>query len=80
MSYYYGEIKIYEIIDFKECDMHIYKNSDSENKSFENMETYSYDGKEVVIVTVFKTGINSIAIVEDVNTGEQYEVLRDKLY
>ena len=33
-----------------------------------------------MIITVFKTGINSIAIVEDVNTGEQFEVFRDQLY
>lgn len=43
-------------------------------------ETYSYQGTEVIIITVFKTGANSIAIVEDVNTGEQFEVYRDQLY
>jgi hypothetical protein len=46
----------------------------------EASETYSYQGSEVIIITVFKTGINSIAIVEDINTGEQFEVFRDQLY
>ena len=45
-----------------------------------SQETYSYQGVEVIIVTVFKTGINSVAIVEDVTTGEQFEVFRDQLY
>ena len=43
-------------------------------------ETFSYQGTQVVIVTVFKTGANSIAIVEDINTGEQFEVFRNQLY
>ena len=42
--------------------------------------SYSYQGSEVIIVTIFKTGINSVAIVEDINTGEQFEVFRDQLY
>ena len=43
-------------------------------------ETYSYQGSEVIIITVFKTGTNSIAIVEDINTGEQFEVFKSQLY
>lgn len=43
-------------------------------------ETFSYQGTQVIIVTVFKTGANSIAIVEDINTGEQFEVFRNQLY
>ena len=54
-------------------------NIDNNSRS-ESIETYSYQGSEVIIITVFKTGINSIAIVEDVNTGEQFEVFRDQLY
>ena len=46
----------------------------------EDQETYSYQGSEVIIITIFKTGANSIAIVEDVNSGEQFEVFRDQLY
>ncbi len=47
---------------------------------YEKIETYLYQGIEVMIITVFKTGTNSIAIVEDINTGEQYEVFRNQLY
>jgi len=54
-----------------------YANNYNESSS---IDTYSYQGNEVIIVTVFKTGINSIAIVEDINTGEQFEVFRDQLY
>ena len=50
------------------------------NGADDTAETYSYQGTEVIIITVFKTGINSVAIVEDVNTGEQFEVFRDQLY
>jgi len=50
------------------------------SKSDSTKDTYSYQGTEVVIITVFKTGINSVAIVEDVSTGEQFEVFRDQLY
>ena len=60
--------------------MNRYKNSNSYDESNEVRETYSYQGSNVVIITVFKTGVNSIAIVEDVNTGEQFEVFRDQLY
>ena len=52
--------------------MQIYKENDR--------VIYSYQGSEVVIITVFKTGINSIAIVEDINTGLQFEVFKDQLY
>ncbi len=55
-------------------------NTNSYDDSNEAQETFSYQGNEVVIITVFKTGINSIAIVEDINTGEQFEVFRDQLY
>lgn len=48
--------------------------------TYEDREIFSYQGSEVIIVTVFKTGVNSVAIVEDVNTGEQFEVFRDQLY
>ncbi|QSZ41223.1 hypothetical protein GJV85_03540 [Sulfurimonas aquatica] len=50
------------------------------NEADDTTETYSYQGTEVIIITVFKTGINSVAIVEDVSTGEQFEVFRDQLY
>ena len=60
--------------------MNEYQNSSSYDNSNTAPETYSYQGNEVVIITVFKTGINSIAIVEDTNTGEQFEVFRDQLY
>ena len=60
--------------------MNRYKNSNSYDESNEVRETYSYQGSNVVIITVFKTGVNSIAIVEDINTGEQFEVFRDQLY
>ncbi len=50
------------------------------NETDYTTDTYSYQGTEVVIITVFKTGVNSIAIVEDINTGEQFEVFRDQLY
>jgi len=57
-----------------------YKDSSSYDNSDSKIETYSYQGTEVMIVTVFRTGINSIAIVEDINTGEQFEVFRNLLY
>ena len=60
--------------------MQIYEVKNRDDRYTEVKETYSYQGSEVVIITVFKTGINSIAIVEDINTGEQYEVFRDLLY
>jgi len=60
--------------------MNRYKNSNSYDESNEVRETYSYQGSNVVIITVFKTGVNSIVIVEDINTGEQFEVFRDQLY
>ena len=50
------------------------------NESKSISDTYSYQGTEVIIITIFKTGVNSIAIVEDINTGEQFEVFRDQLY
>ncbi|QOY50925.1 hypothetical protein [Candidatus Sulfurimonas baltica] len=60
--------------------MQTYKNSSNVNETNDSTETYSYQGSEVIIITVFKTGVNSVAIVEDVNTGEQFEVFRDQLY
>ena len=60
--------------------MQKYKNDSNATESNITKDTYSYQGNEVMIITVFKTGINSIAIVEDVNTGEQFEVFRDQLY
>jgi len=60
--------------------MQKYKNDSNTTKSNITKDTYSYQGNEVMIITVFKTGINSIAIVEDVNIGEQFEVFRDQLY
>jgi len=44
------------------------------------LETYSYQGSEVIIVTIFTSNNGNIAIVEDINTGEQYEVYKDQLY
>ncbi len=53
------------------------KNNDLDD----SLETYSYKGMKVVIITVFKVGDkNNIAIVEDINTGEQFEIFRDLLY
>lgn len=60
--------------------MNVCKDSSSYKESNDSIETYSYQGNEVIIITVFKTGINSIAIVEDVNIGEQFEIFRDQLY
>ena len=60
--------------------MNGYKDSNIYDSSKSEVETYSYQGNEVFIITVFKTGINSIAIVEDINTGEQFEVFREQLY
>jgi hypothetical protein len=45
----------------------------------DSSETYSYQGNIVTLITVFKNGNNSVAIVEDEN-GEQFEVYRDQLY
>ena len=50
------------------------------SESDTTQDTYSYQGTVVIIITIFKTGINSVAIVEDVSTGEQFEVFRDQLY
>jgi len=53
------------------------KNNDLDD----SLEIYSYQGMKVVIITVFKVGDkNNIAIVEDINTGEQFEIFRDLLY
>ena len=60
--------------------MNTHRNTKSNSDSTKSQETYSYQGNEVIIITAFNTGINSIAIVEDVNTGAQYEIFRDKLY
>lgn len=61
--------------------MSIYEqNAKSYRDSNDSQETFSYQGNEVIIITVFKTGINSVAIVEDINSGEQYEVFRNQLY
>jgi len=50
------------------------------SESDETLQTYSYQGTEVIIITVFKTAVNSVAVVEDINTGKQFEVFRDRLY
>jgi len=60
--------------------MNIHKNTKSYSDSNEPQETYTYQGNEVIIITVFRTGINSIAIVESIDTGEQFEVFHDQLY
>jgi len=57
--------------------MQIYKQN--YNKLNDTMQTYRYHSTEVVIITVFKTGKNSIAIVENISTGEQFEVFRNQL-
>ena len=46
----------------------------------DTLETYSYQGTEVFIVTVFTSENGKIALVENINTGEQYEVYKDQLY
>ena len=45
----------------------------------QRQEIYSYQGKDVIIITIFKNGAKSIAIVEDEN-GEQFEVFKDQLH
>ena len=45
----------------------------------ENQDIYSYQGKEVIIITVFHDGAKSVAIVENEN-GEQFEVFKEQLY
>jgi len=61
--------------------MKAYKSFSNNNESDNSLETYSYQGIKVIIITVFKvSGKNNIAIVEDINTGEQFEVFRDQLY
>ncbi len=60
--------------------MSTYENTKSYSDSNESQETFSYQGNEVIIITVFKTGINSVAIVEDINSGVQYEVFKSQLY
>lgn len=45
----------------------------------EDQKVYSYQGRNVIVITVFKNGTKSIAIVED-ETGEQFEVFKDQLY
>ena len=45
----------------------------------EDQEIYSYQGREVIIVTVFYSGAKSVAIVED-EEGEQFEVFKEQLY
>ena len=57
--------------------MQTYMNYKQSDKA---QETFSYQGTQVIIVTIFKTGVNSIAIVEDINTGEQFEVFKNQLY
>lgn len=54
-------------------DQDIYKNDD------EVFETYSYQGIQVKLITAFRNGDKSIAIVEDEN-GEQFEVFKSELY
>jgi len=58
--------------------MNKYQHSSSENEPENSIETYSYLGIKVIIITVFRA--DNIAIVEDINTGEQFEVFRDQLY
>ncbi len=45
----------------------------------EEQKIYSYQGRDVIIITVFINGSKSIAIVED-ESGEQFEVFKDQLY
>jgi len=51
----------------------IYKNDD------DVFETYVYQGLQVKLITVFRNGEKSIAIVED-ESGEQFEVFKSELY
>ena len=39
---------------------------------------YIYQGRDVIIVTVFRDGTKSVALVED-EEGEQFEVFKDQL-
>lgn len=51
-------------------------------KNFEDrgdQDIYSYQGKKVIIITVFYNGAKSVAIIEDEN-GEQFEVFKEQLY
>ena len=45
----------------------------------EEQVVYSYQGTDVIIITVFKNGTKSIAVVEN-EQGEQFEVFKDQLY
>ena len=46
----------------------------------QEIDVYSYQGSQVMIITVFHTRDGNIALVEDINTGEQFEVYKDQLY
>ena len=46
----------------------------------DTVETYSYQGSEVIIVTVFSSYNGNVAIVENINIGEQFEVFKNQLY
>jgi hypothetical protein len=60
--------------------MQAFEQDYNNHNSYSNSdETYSYQGTEVKIITVFKDGHQSIAIVEDEN-GDQFEVFKDQLY
>ncbi len=45
----------------------------------DSYEVFSYQGKQVKVLTVFKNGKDSVAIVED-GRGEQFEVFKNQLY
>ena len=42
-------------------------------------EIFSYQGNQVRLLTVFKNGKESVAVVEDTR-GEQFEVFKNQLY
>lgn len=46
----------------------------------DKLDTYSYQDTQVIIITVFTSSSGDIAIIEDINTGEQFEVFKDQLY
>ena len=45
----------------------------------DSYEVFSYQGNQVRVLTVFKNGKDSVAIVEDIR-GEQFEVFKNQLY
>jgi len=76
----YFLIKLKFMRKYKIKEFVLQRRNNNNNRSDIVLETYSYLGTEVIIITVFNIGIDSIAIVEDINTGEQFEVFKNQLH